>query len=114
MNMKKILSIIFISVLVIILGLIWYYIYLSKDLESTSVLKQEKASEINEDAVILSDKELQALIEDTTPVEGAEPTLSEAELQALIEATSPADGAEATLSDEEIEAFFAGELEPGN
>jgi signal transduction histidine kinase len=104
MKNKKLIFFLAIIIFIIAILVIWYLALSQK--ESINDNENSINNEIEGEANVLSEEEMQELIESTIPAEDASPVLSEEEMQELIESTIPAEDASPVLSEEEMQELI--------
>jgi hypothetical protein len=107
MKNKKLIFFLAIIIFIIAILVIWY-LALSQKERINGINGNENFinNETEGEANVLSEEEMQELIESTIPAEDASPVLSEEEMQELIESTIPAEDASPVLSEEEMQELI--------
>jgi len=103
MRYKKILITSFVILFLITTVFVALYLVVNQREKASSAIYENS---IDNEPAILSEEELQVLIESTIPTENAEPVLSDDEMESLIEATIPSENEEAVLSEEELQSLI--------
>jgi cell division protein YceG involved in septum cleavage len=107
MKNRKLFVIFLVVLLVVIFSVAWYFI--KNQQEEILPINEDQNQNIQkslEEPLILSEEEMQKLIESTIPTEDAKPALTEEELQELMKTTIPSEDAESSLSEEELQGLI--------
>src|SRR5680860_206439 len=111
MRYKKILITSFVILFLITTVFVALYLIVNQREKASSAIYDNNndnslEGNINNEPAVLSEEELQSLIESTIPTENAEPVLSDNEMESLIEATIPSENEESVLSEEELQKLI--------